>query len=363
MNLAQADWKQIGKAVWREYGRDDVSGLAAEMAYHIIFALFPFVIFLAALTAFVGSLIGTEQLFEQIINGLYGALPQSTADALRGPLDDVLGQERGGVLSISALLALWAASNGIATVMKAFNRAYGVEETRNFVVRRLMAMGLTVVLSLLVITGFVLLLLGGFIQEWIASALGLGARFGVVWTIIRIVGVVLGISLALAILYWKTPNVRQQFQWITPGSVLTTVIWILATLGFGLYVRYMGASSYSKTYGAAFGLILFLLYLYVSSTVVLLGAELNAEAAKRYDPELIKDKLRDPRKQVPGKQPEPDPRAAAEAGVSPRDIVATNVTSAQKLAAGDRGPEAAALASRASTQTSDAEPSDERQAA
>jgi len=352
MKLKQVDWIAVGKAVLKEYNKDDLPGLAAELAYHFVFALFPFAIFLAALAGFVGHLIGSDKLFDQIMNTLYQALPSAEAQALSQPLGDVLKGQRGGALSVGAILALWSASNGVGTVMKAFNRAYGVEETRNFVVKKALAVGMTLVLSLLLISGFVLLAFGGQIGQFVADGLGLGAIFTATWNAVRIAGALVGISLALALLYWQGPNVHQQFRWLTPGSVLTTIAWALATVAFGLYVQFMGATSYSKTYGTAFGFILFLLYLYLTSTIVLLGAELNAETAKRYDPKLIRDKIADPRKQLPGEQPAPDARAAREAGVSAQQVLATNVTSAAKVqggAASAAGPTLASAAQRSGT--------------
>lgn len=323
MNLSQIEWPVVGKAAVKEYTNDDIPGLASEMAYKFIFALFPFVIFLAALTGIIGRAIGQGNLFNNIMNYLYQAVP-TAADAIRKPLEDVLLSNQGGALSIGALLALFGASGAIETIMKAFNRAYGVKETRNFVILKLYAIGLTLVLSLLLIFGFVLLVAGGAIQAWLTSKLGLGGLFSLGWTVVRFILPLIGVSLALALLYWKGPNVEQQFQWLTPGAVATTIAWFLMTLGFGLYVKFLGQSSYSKTYGALWGVILFMMYLYLTSTVILLGAELNAETTKRYDPETIRDKITDPRKQLPGKQPQPDPNALREAGVSSGDIAKSN---------------------------------------
>src|SRR5207302_6609973 len=106
MNLQQMDWMTAGKAVLKEYNKDDVPGLSAELAYHFIFALFPFAIFLAALAGIVGHLIGSDQLFDQIMSTLYQALPQAEAQALSQPLGEVLLSQRGGALSIGAILAL-----------------------------------------------------------------------------------------------------------------------------------------------------------------------------------------------------------------------------------------------------------------
>jgi len=202
----------------------------------------------------------------------------------------------------------------------------------------LVAIALTVLLTILLIAGFILLIFGGDIGGWLARQLGLGGAFQVVWNLLRYPLVLVGISLALAILYWQGPNIDQQFAWITPGSVIATLAWFLATVGFGLYVQFFAAESFRNTYGAIAGLILFLFYLYLTSIVIMLGAELNAETTKRYDPEVVREKVTDPGKQLPGKQPIPHPQAAREAGVSQRQVAESNGRAAQKLAAGQGGP-------------------------
>ena len=345
MKLSQIEWPVVSKAVVTEYKRDDVGGLAAEMAYHFIFALFPFLIFLATVAGMVGRAIRQDQLLDDIMNSLYAQMPAATAEALREPLAQVLGQRGNEALSIGAavglVLALWSASAGVATIMKAFNRAYGVSETRGFFKEKAIALGLTLMLSLLLIVGMVSLTLGSDLIQWAGGAIGLGGATQLVLQIVRIVLGLAVIVLAFSLLYWQAPNVRQQFRWISPGTLLATLALIVLSLGFGLYVNLVGAASYAKTYGTAFGLILFLYFLYLSSQVIVLGAEFNAETTKRYDPETIRDKITDPRKQLPGKQPEPAPEAAREAGVTPERVAATNAAAAQRVAAGEGGPEAA----------------------
>ena len=343
MKFAQVDWRAVVTAAAREVRKDDVPGLAAEMAFHLHFALYPFALFLSALAGALGG----ERLFAALTAGLYRALPPASAAAVREVLDDVLARERGGLLSLGALLALWFASNGVATVMKAFNRAYGVEETRHPVVQRLVAVVLTLALGALLIGGAALLLFGDRVDAWLGERLGLGGLLGPLWAAARLALVLAGVSLALALLYWRGPNVRQQFKWITPGSVLATLVWVAATAGFGLYVRVLGASAWSRYYGAIVGLLLLQAYLYLTSLVALLGAELNAETTKRYDPATIGDKLGDPRKQLPGEQPPPAPQAAREAGVTPAQVAASNARSAAKLAEGAGSPATATMPARA----------------
>lgn len=345
MKLSQIEWRTVGPAVFKEYKKDDVSGLAAEMAYHFIFALFPFFLFLATVAGLVGRLVSQDQLVDQIVDSLSSQLPGATAEALREPLQQVLGRQADQALSISAavglVLTLYSASNGIATIMKSFNRAYGVEETRGFVKQKLVSVGLTIVLSLLLIIGFVSLAFGNDIIRLISDTFDLGGLTQIALQVAQVVVGLLGISLAFSILYWQAPNIDQSFRWVTPGSLFATAALALLTFGFGLYVNLVAAASYAKTYGAAFGLILFLYFLFLASQVIVLGAELNAETSKRYDPDTIRDKITDPRKQLPGEQPMPHPQALKEAGVAPGQVAASNTNSAAKVAAGGGGPETA----------------------
>ena len=332
MKLSQVEWGTVGKAAIREYQDDDIPGMAAEMAYWVIFSIFPFFIFLATLAGLVANLFGGPNLFDAVERDVLSALPAATADAVRGPVRTVLATG-GAALSLgalaSALLALNSASSAVVTIMKAFNRAYGVRETRNVVVQRLVALALTLVLVVLLVGGTLLLGLGHRIADW----LGLAGAGRLLLSAGRLVVALATINLGLALLYWKAPNLRQQFQWISPGSVLATLTLAVFTGLFSLYVRLVGQSAYSKTYGAAVGVILFLLFLRWASTIILLGAEFNAETTRRYDPATIRDEITDPRKQLPGEQPVLHPQAAAEAGVTPRQVAESNVRSAQQQVA------------------------------
>lgn len=348
MKITQVEWGPVAKAAWAEYGekRDDVPGLAAEMAYWIVFSIFPFFAFLAVLVAIVGKVVGTNELQQSISDSILNPLPPSTAESIRGPLNNLLNAG-GGALSIgallSAILALNSASTAVTTTMKAFNRAYGVEETRSFFVKKGLALGLTLVLVLLIVGGATFLSLGG----KLADALGLGGAGELFFQLARFVGPIIGISLGLAILYWKGPNLKQQFQWISPGSVIATIVLLVLAFAFGQYVVWFGESSYSKTYGTAAGIILFLFFLRLASTVILLGAEFNAEAAKRYDPETIRDKVTNPRKMLPGQQPMPHPQAIREAGMTPQQVAQSDAASTGKVASGAVGAGAGATAMQA----------------
>jgi membrane protein len=320
MKISQVEWVTVGKAAIKEYGKDDIAGLAAEMAYWIVFSLFPFFIFMAFLTGIINQFTGID-LYERITTSLFRSLEPSTAETIQKALDQVISPQ-GGALSIGAIvgavLTLNSASSAIETTMKAFNRAYGVEETRNFVVKKLTALALTFALIILIIGGAILLAVRGSLIE----RLPLGPIATIVLSGVRIVGALALMSAGLAVLYWKGPNIKQQFQWISPGSIIATATLVAFVGAFSLYVRLMAGSSANKTYGTLAGVIIFLIFLRFASTIILLGAEFNAEAAMRYDSEAIRDKVEDKEKVVPGEQPHPHPQAAREAGLTPGQVVA-----------------------------------------
>lgn len=320
MKLSQVEWVPVGKAAVKEYGKDDIAGLAAEMAYWIVFSLFPFFIFMATLTGIINRFTGAD-LYSNITTSLFSALDDTTAETIRKALDQVVSPT-GGALSfgvfIGAILTLNSASSAVETTMKAFNRAYGIEETRNFVVKKLTSLALTLSLILLIIGGAIFLAVGGDL----VGRLGLGPIATILLSGLRIVGALAAISAGLAILYWKGPNIKQQFQWISPGSVIATAALVAFSAAFSLYVRFIAGSSMNKTYGTLAGIILFLMFLRFASTIILLGAEFNAEAAMRYDSEAIRDKVKNQEKVVAGEQPHPHPQAAREAGLTSGQVVA-----------------------------------------
>lgn len=323
MKITQVEWLPVTKAAMKEYSRDDIAGLAAEMAYWIVFSLFPFFAFLTTIAAIIGQFIGSDQFINNAVNTVLAQAPQSTRDVVKGPLSTLL-QPSGGALTvgaiIAAVLALNSASSAVDTTLKAFNRAYGIEETRNFILKKLMSLALTLILVVLVVGGALLMSFSGTFVRW----LHLGAAGGILVRIGTYIGPLIAINLALAILYWLGPNIKQRFQFVTPGSILATIALVIFSLLFGFYAVKFGQSSYNKTYGTFAGIILFLFFLRLASTIVLLGAEFNAETAKRYDPETIRDKITNPRKQIPGEQPQPAPQAAREAGVTPGQVARSN---------------------------------------
>ena len=272
--------QQVIRELVREANDHDVTGMAAEMSYRFLLAIPPLLIVIAALSGFVADWTGVTDPVGEIMADIRAALPSDAASVIEGQLRQVLERPSGGLVSIGVVAALWAASGGARAVMKGMNRAYSVTETRPWWRKYLVALGLTLLLSVAVLGGFMLLVVGQFFveevaevlfgeQEWARTAVSL-AR----WPVAALLVVV-----GTAFLYWAAPNERVPFRWVTPGSLLFVLLWVIVTAGFGVYVEYYG--SYDQTYGALAGVIVMLLWLYVTSAVLLIGAELNAILARR----------------------------------------------------------------------------------
>ncbi len=262
---------QLGKRSVKEFLADDMTTYAAALAYHVLLALFPFVIFLVALLGF----LNIPQFFDWLVSQAQTALPQQAAQQVVQVIREVQGQAQGGLLSFGIIAAIWAASAGVRSLMNALNAAYDVEESRPSWQRYLLSILYTIALAVMLIVAAGLMLIGPQVAEWIAGQVGLGNLFLTLWTWLRWPVAVLLLMLALAIVYYAAPNVSQPFRFITPGSVLAVIVWILASLGFSYYVSNFG--SYGATYGSLGAVVVLLLYFFISSAVLLLGAEVNAE--------------------------------------------------------------------------------------
>ncbi len=287
------DYKEVARATIKEFSQDDCTGLAAESAYHILFSIFPLAIFAASMSAIINHVFGLD-LFSKIMSALTSRLPPDAATALSGPLAKVLSNQSGGLLSVGIVTALLSGSAAVGTFIKALNRAYDVEETRPLWRRKGMEILLTIFVGAVVVAAFIVIVFGGKLGDAIARHIGAGHVFTLFWNIIRWPLILAFISLALAVLYWVGPNIKQKFQWISLGAILATVVWVLAIGAFGIYVSHFG--SYNKTYGTLGGIIVLLLVFYISSLVIMLGGQLNSELAKRYDPETIADIAAHPEK-------------------------------------------------------------------
>jgi|FLYL01.1.fsa_nt_gi membrane protein len=274
-----------GKALVKEIGADDVSGLAAELAYRMLLAIFPFFIFLVSLGAFVAGPAGIDNPTEEIMSQLRETLPSDAESVVERELSAVLESRNAGLLSFGVLAALWSASSAVATVMKALNRAYDVKETRPFLRRYATALGLTLLGGAFFVASFALLVIGQAAGTDLARSLGFGGAAAFLLGLLRFPLVVAMLAAAAAFLYWAAPNVKLPFRWVSPGSALFVAGWVVSTFAFSLYVANFGA--YNATYGALAGVVVLLIWLYISAFVFLAGAELNALLHARRAPETL----------------------------------------------------------------------------
>jgi membrane protein len=282
MNIARKVFRR-GKELWQELSKDDVSDFAAGLSYRFLLALFPFFLFVTALGGVISRFLEVENPSLEILNRFGDALPSDARSVLDTQLTSVLDNQQPGLLSIGLVGALWAASGGMGATMKAMNRVYDVEESRPFWKRTLLAVGLTLLTGAFFITAFVLAVAGSAIATAVADEVGLGNAVRAAMFVARYVFVIGLLMAAIAFLYWAAPNAKLPFRWISPGAVMFTIVWIIATLLFGWYVSNFG--SYNATYGALGGVVILMIWFYLTAYIMLAGAELNALLAQKEAPE------------------------------------------------------------------------------
>lgn len=260
---------ELSKRTFKAFGDDDMSTYAAALAYRALFALFPFLLFLIALLGF----LHVPQFFDWLRTQAAMALPPQAMDQVN-PVIDQLQTQNSGVMSLGVIVALWTASVGVRSLMNAMNKAYAVDEGRPMWKLYVLSLVYTIGLAIMLLAAAGLMILGPQIMEWIANQIGLGSLFVTLWTWLRWPVIVLLLVLAVAVMNYFMPDVKQEFRFITPGSAVAVLVWIIASIGFGLYVSNFG--NYDATYGSIGAIIILLFYFYISAAVLLLGVEMNA---------------------------------------------------------------------------------------
>jgi membrane protein len=263
-------WRELLTRTWREINDDNCLGLAAQLAYYFILALFPALIVVVAIASFF-----PRSTLQQVLATLAPFTPPDALSVIRTQLDAILASDQGGLLTIGVLGALWSSSAALTAIIDTLNRAFDVEETRPWWKVRLLAIGLTVGMALFILTAFALVVAGPELAHAIADRLGLASTVATAWTVVQWPIVFLLVTFGVALTYYFAPDIHQDWAFITPGSALATGLWLVASLGFRVYVQHF--SDYNATYGALGAAVLLLLWLYVSGLAVLVGAELNSE--------------------------------------------------------------------------------------
>jgi membrane protein len=264
-------WKELAKRTYQEALADNCLGLAAQLAYYFFLALFPALLFVVALISFVP----VEGLLDTITGMLARVAPVEVLTLVQDQIFKIARDKDGGLLTLGMIGTIWSTSSGVTAIIDTLNQAYDIQEGRSWWKVKALALGLTVALAIFIVISFALVLVGPTLAERGAVWAHLGPVFEWTWKILQWPVIFSMIAFAIAIIYYYAPDAEQQWVWITPGSVFATVLWLLISLGFKIYVSRFG--SYNATYGAIGGVIVTMIWLYVSALAVLVGAELNVE--------------------------------------------------------------------------------------
>lgn len=272
--LGGQTWTELAKRVWSDIGKDDIFGRSAQLSYYFLLALFPLLLFL---TSVIGLLMGSGSgLRDSLFSYLGKVLPSSASELVSTTVFEVSSASGGGKISFGILAALWAASAGMGAISESLNIAYHVKETRPWWKQRLIAVGLTIVLAVLIVSALVLVLYGGRIADYLALSYGFSTAFTIGWKVLQW-PIVLGfLLLGFGLIYYWAPDLEDQdWYWVTPGSVVAVTLWLLVSFGFRLYLHYF--NSYSKTYGSLGAVIILMLWFYFSGAAILIGGEVNSD--------------------------------------------------------------------------------------
>jgi membrane protein len=302
--LGGRGWWGVLKRTVREFGEDNLTDWAAALTYYAVLSIFPGLLVLVSVLGLFG-----QSVLPQLIDNMGQIAPDTVAPILQqGAQNLTQSQGAAGILAIVGLAgALWSASGYIAAFMRASNAIYDVPEGRPVWKTLPIRIGVTVVVGIMLAISALMVVFTGALADKIGQAIGAGSVLLTAWGILKWPILVVLVALTIAILYWASPNAKQGgFRWISPGGFLAVGVWIVASVGFAIYVANFG--NYNKTYGALGGVIIFFVWLWISNLAILLGAEFDAElhrgraiaAGHPEDKEPFVD-LRDTRKIKEGK--------------------------------------------------------------
>lgn len=273
-DIKKPSWKYVARKTLREFSTDQCTDLAASLTYYGVLAIFPALLAFVSLIGLFGDAESTTRSLLQLAGGF---VPADTLAALEEPIANLTKSDAAGFTFVIGVAgALWSASGFVGAFSRAMNRIYSIQEGRPFWKLRPVTLAVTVIaiVAMLVIAGLVLL--GGPIAEAIGGSVGVGAAGLAIWNVARWPIIALIAVLVIAVLYYATPNIKQpRFRWMSVGAFVALLTWVVASAGFAFYAA--NFASYNETYGSIGGVIVFLLWLWISNNALLFGAELDAE--------------------------------------------------------------------------------------
>jgi membrane protein len=269
--LVPLSWSELAHRTWREVIDDDVLGLAAQLSYYFFLALFPAILFLLA----VASFFPLSNITDDVGRSLGPFVSPQVLELIKEQMRRLANNENGGLLTFGVAGALWSSSAALVSIVGALNRAYDIDEGRPWWKVRLIAIGLTLGVALIVLVALSLVLVGPTLADKLGQTTGWGAPFEWTWLILQWPMVFALVASGIGLIYYFGPDAEQDWAWITPGAVAATMLWLLVSLLFKVYVA--NFTDYEGSYGAVGGVIVLMLWFYVSGIAILTGAELNAE--------------------------------------------------------------------------------------
>lgn len=261
------------RRLWVKIKDDDVQGISAQLTYYLILSLFPFLIFIM-------TLIGYAQIsLEDKISQLEQIMPAEAISIIEEILQDVSAGRSQALLSFGMLATLWAASKGVNAIIKGLNRAYDIDESRAFWKIRGIALLATFTIGLVVLLSILLLVLGSWLKTQVFLLADLPYAFQKLWDLLQYAVPLLVMFIVFTLLYWIAPSRRLALREAVPGALFSTIGWITTSVLFSVYVNQF--SDFTKTYGSLGGVMVLLIWLYISSFIILAGGEINAILHKR----------------------------------------------------------------------------------
>ena len=253
--------------------RDDIFALASQLAYYLILSFFPFLIFLITLIGF-SNLNNAE-----VLEGLQSRLPTAVFELTASTISEVINSQNTGILGISGILAIWAASSAFRAIIKGVNKAYDVDEDRSFIKRSIIGIISVIALALTIICTLAMLVFGDLIGEFLNRFLPFEHLINFIWNILRYVIIIAMMIVVFAMIYKVAPAKRIKFRSVLPGAIITTIGWLIASLAFSYYVN--NFSNYSRLYGSLWAVFVLMTWLFMTSIVFILGVEINSVLEKR----------------------------------------------------------------------------------
>jgi len=260
---------ELLKDLYARFTNDDLLSVGAQVTYFLLLSLPPFLIFLITLLTFTPIVD-----FQSNIDIIATLMPANVYEILREIINQTIANRSGTLLSFGILFALWSSAHGVAYLIRGINRAYNQEETRPFLKLKAVSLAITLVLTFTIIFSMILIVFGGILGTQFFHFLGFSDIFLTIWSYFRLIIALIAIILVFIFLYYSAPNRRMRFKEVLPGAIIASIGWVIVSFAFSFYANNLG--NYTAVYGSLGGIFALLTWIYLSSIIFLLGAEINA---------------------------------------------------------------------------------------